>query len=294
MYRFWLIGVLVSLCFDSFSQDSLVHLSSGYWDHQANFNIAAEYLSDNVFLGRKDSVVTPYYGLQIGYTFRNGLYLTAREDYTTAHKGRFDAGTIAAGYNFIQSKHWGGELFGEKYFYNSNSKSIRSQISAIIGGIACYENEWITPNMNIALAFGQKTDVIINPSLNHEFAFLKEHLTITPAVNFSFATMHFMDAYYLRLAKQEGNKKAEKSVLNSSKLNLKDMELEIPIAYQYKCWEFTLLPTWIIPQNPAKISVGTTTIIEKLSQVFTLQAGLKFHIRVNTKHTSTIRGKSSQ
>ena len=283
LYRSILTSVFISISVKSFCQDSLHTLSSVYWDHQSSINISLEYQSDNVFLGRKDSISTPYYGLQLGFTFKNGLYFSAKEDYTTIYKGRFDAGTIAAGYNFMQSKNWGGELFAEKYFYNKSSKAVRSEIAAIIGGEVCYENDWITPNLNLNLAFGQKTDIIITPSLNREFEFLNKQLSIAPVIGFSFATQHFLDSYFQRLAKQEGKTKAEKSVLNSGKFNLKTVEISLPITYLYKCWEFSLQPTWILPKNPSEITIGTIILTEKLNYIYLMQAGLKYHFRLNQK-----------
>src|SRR5438552_17272537 len=50
-------------------------------EKKASFKIGVNYMSDNVFMGRADTVKTPTILPEMKYIFKNGIYLAATADY---------------------------------------------------------------------------------------------------------------------------------------------------------------------------------------------------------------------
>ena len=83
------------------------------------FQVGLKYLSDNVYLGRKDSATISYITPTLGYYNKSGFYITGGISYQPNNgANRIDLATIEAGYDFsIKDKFYGG-LYAGKYFYS--------------------------------------------------------------------------------------------------------------------------------------------------------------------------------
>ena len=66
------------------------------YDSKSYFMFGFNYLSNNVYLGRKDTVTIPYYTPYISYHNKNGIYVKGLVSYTTAKGGAIDLTTIEA------------------------------------------------------------------------------------------------------------------------------------------------------------------------------------------------------
>src|SRR5438309_6685303 len=95
----------------SFAQDSLEQKEVSY------FKFSGEYLSDNVYNGRKDSTAIPYLTPTVGYYHKSGLFLVASASWlSTEH--RLDEMTIQGGYSFSKNK-LDGEFSVANYIYSA-------------------------------------------------------------------------------------------------------------------------------------------------------------------------------
>src|SRR5438132_1294156 len=101
------------------AQDSTIKKPASY------LKMSVSYLSDNVYLGRSDSLKTPYITPSLGYYHKSGLYATIGGSYLTTERS-IDLFNLTAGYSLSKGK-WDGEITTEKYFYNSTSYSVRSE-----------------------------------------------------------------------------------------------------------------------------------------------------------------------
>src|SRR5882762_8052599 len=80
---------LVSFACSSFAQttqtedpnDILDKLDELKPDKKASFKVSVNYLSNNVFFGRADTVKTPTIIPSMKYTFKNGIFLSGSADY---------------------------------------------------------------------------------------------------------------------------------------------------------------------------------------------------------------------
>src|SRR5690348_14066239 len=98
MKKLFILPLLLQFLFISvFAQDSLDEKKTSY------LKISGEYLSDNVYNGRKDSTVIPYLTPSVGYYHKSGLFLVASASWlSTEH--RLDELTFQGGYSFSKNK----------------------------------------------------------------------------------------------------------------------------------------------------------------------------------------------
>ena len=104
------------------------------------FQSGLKYLSDNVYLGRKDSAAISYITPVIGYYNKSGFYITGGISYQPDNgANRIDLATIEAGYDFsIKDKFYGG-LYAGKYFYSGDSYAVNAEVNTGLGAYGSYD-----------------------------------------------------------------------------------------------------------------------------------------------------------
>ena len=88
------------------------------------------FINDAVFMGRKDSIATPYLYPSILYHNKSGLYASGSFSYLTkSSESRIDLFLITAGYDF-SIKKLTGDISFTKYFFNDDSYNVISEVEA--------------------------------------------------------------------------------------------------------------------------------------------------------------------
>jgi hypothetical protein len=255
--------------------------------------VELNFLNNNVYFGRKDSVATPYITPSLAYYHKSGLYLDASASYLpTSGENRIDLFTIAAGYS-----HKFGNLetqfTASKFFYNSNSYNVESEIEGTIAAAFSYDWDIITPIIIGTAIFGQATDYATSFGLEHTFYIAKNHIDITLSAIANASTQNYYNSYYqLRkykrleklLAKRGITENITAAVADAERFKLLDYELSLPINYSIKKFTFSLNPVYAIPVNPASITftaklpnqIITRKYEEKISSSFFFQAGIAY------------------
>src|SRR5664279_4653201 len=106
--------------------------------HKSYFEAGMSYQSNDVYLGRKDSMLLPYYIPAFSYYHRSGLFVTLSINYLkNSTDSRIDLVTAEAGYMLSLGKYE-GQFVASKYFYNAQSTSVTSAITASMA----YENSY--------------------------------------------------------------------------------------------------------------------------------------------------------
>src|SRR5579883_1873354 len=111
--RFYLIPVLIIL----FCPEIITAQENGSY-----FSAGVNYVSNNVYLGRKDSVTIPYISPYVEYHNKTGIYGNLMASYLPVSiNGRspdFDLLTLEGGYmhDFFDD-HLSGILYFDKYWY---------------------------------------------------------------------------------------------------------------------------------------------------------------------------------
>ena len=274
---------------DSLKKDSLVILTDSLVPQKpktSHWELGMSYQSNDVYLGRKDSSVLPYYIPEVTYFHKSGLYATASLNYLkNSIASRVDLVTLEGGYIFTAGSYE-GQLSFSKYFYNSQSTSVTSEISSSIAYQSGLDLGFIKPTFTATVNFGNKADFAALLGLEHTFYLLAEHLDISPSFAIAASTQNYYSDYYKkrRYTIKRGSKagqtaiaKISGTVLNASQFKMLDYEPTLPINYRIGKWVINFTPTYSIPVNPATIDVqstksnGTVTDyarIEKISNTF--------------------------
>ena len=246
---------------------------------QSSFKIGVNYLSNNVFMGRADTIRTPTILADMKYTFKNGIFLSATANYIpnrVTHK--LDGGSAAAGYDFAVTDNLLGGVSFTKLFYTANSTQIGSAIGSTINANLSYSiADIITPFVSADYNFlkqGFGHDIFLNASVSHDFTkggifSDRDFLIISPTVAMNAGTQNFYDAYFVvkkyKLTKEalELLQGAESLIIKKrenqlSKFQLLDYEFSAPLAYKLGVLMLSFTPTYAIAQNklPPRVTKG--------------------------------------
>ncbi len=240
------------------------------YDTKSYFMGGFNYLSDNVYLGRRDTLTIPYYTPYIGYHYKNGLYAKGMVSYTTAKGGTIDLTTIEAGWDHSFNDHFNCGVNFDKFFYNKNSLSVRANSKGSGGVYGQFNNDIIEPQITFDLNINSKsTDYVIGIILDHDFKLLNKTLHIIPTVGFSSGTQNYYDEYFInRLNKKDKKGNVKTAISNPNRLVPLVYEISTKVTYRVNKWLFTLTPNYVIPLSPATITINKKTSQEKLSNSF--------------------------
>ena len=242
------------------------------------FKASASYLSNSVYSGRKDSLVTPYFTPALGYYNKSGFYVSAAASYlSSAAESRIDLFTLDIGYDFTISDQVSGGIYASKYFYNQSSSAVKSDMRAGLGGSISYDPGFVTLSGGLDIALSSSADIIFNASLAHAFTIGEEgnQWTITPTVSTSLGTQNFYQGY-VKNRRGSGNQNIQ--LQKKGRFSLLDYELSLPIAYDAKKWGLFFTPTYALPQNPITLTLtnGTVIFTEKIENTFYAEVGVYF------------------
>jgi hypothetical protein len=250
------------------------------------------YLSDNVYLGRKDSVKIPYLVPTIGYYHKSGLYIDASLGYATIPgDSHIDMVSLEGGY-ILSKGNFDGQLAVSKFWYSAQSFSVKSEITANIVADASYDLHFIKPTVEATFNFGTATDYGLGLGLQHTFYADKDVFDISPSFVMNIGTQNYYNSYY-RKRKYSRTRKGDTvtgtitaTVIDPAAFKVLDYEFSLPINYTLHKFMFSLTPVLAIPVNPATVSrttkptSGPTTnkvaVLEKLQNRFFWNLGFTY------------------
>ncbi len=232
----------------------------------SHFEAGMSYQSNDVYLGRKDSTILPYFIPSFSYYNKTGLYASVSINYlknTTA--SRIDLVTVEGGYIFTAGQY-DGLFTASKYFYNSQSTSVTSEISASMAYENGFDFGFIKTTFTGTLNIGSKLDFAGLFGLEHTFYLLDDKMDVTPTLSASASTQNYYNDYYKKrkyTIKQKGQPvqtgiaAVTGTVLNASTFKLLDYEPSLPINYKIGKCTINFTPTYAIPVHPATVQIQT-------------------------------------
>jgi hypothetical protein len=263
-----LLCLIVSLLLCStitWAQDSLSTTNDSIpHKRRSHLKIELSYLSDNVYLGRSDSVKIPYVTAGLKYIHKSGLFASVSANYL-ASEGRTDLFELTGGY-MISKGNWDAEITGSKYYYNENSYSVNAETKGMVSLYTDYNLGWITPSITAGMKFSQSTDYTATFGLEHDFSFFDERLMVEPGVSMNAATQNYYNAYYQK-RKYATNRNGQQKVVgiitanteDAAAFKILDYELTVPVEYTFHRFNIAVSPVYAIPVNPNHINVTVTT-----------------------------------
>lgn len=246
-------------CLSVFTLLLLVLVSFAQSDSTAKeksvLKFSLDYLSNSVYLGRKDSGILSYITPSVFFTTPSGFFASGNVSFLTqAH--RIDAASLEAGYDYFKG-NFEASLSGNKYFYNSQSVNVKSALSASLNGYVTYETPYVTPVLNASISVGNnQPDYFAGLGIEHSFYAAANALSITPSFTANGSTQHFYDSYY-KLRKNGGKRKqpinsvtVTQEALNASAFTILDYETSVDLTYKVKKFSFYATPVYAIATAP--------------------------------------------
>lgn len=271
---------------DSVLQTPAKPAIKSYWSANISF------LSNSVYNGRKDSSATPYFTPTIGYYDKSGFFIDGSLSYLPKQgDSRIDLFTIDAGYDF-DIGNFDGEFAASKFFYNSKSTNVKSQVTGSVNFSGGYDFVYIKPLLEAGINFGTNPDYLLGFGLEHTFYANKDRLRITPTFMANGSTQNYYGSYYNK-RKVGGKRKnagvvydVTASVEDASSFKMLDYQFSLPVLYTCKKVSFSFIPAYVIPVNPAIVTVqlkpenGGNTITRKsaetISNSFYFSIGMSY------------------
>jgi hypothetical protein len=262
--------------------------ANSYWQ------AGVSYLSNSVYLGRKDSLNLPYITPTIGYYHKSGLFITGSLSYLhSASQSQVDLFELEAGYTFTSNK-LDGEISASKDFYNSNSYGVKSETKGSLDGSLSYDFGFIKPTLQAEIAFNTKADYSVGLGAGHSFFAVDDNLEIAPSFLLNASTQNYYSSYYSKRKYSPRRKKANVPggvtitayLPNAAEFKIMDYEFALPVNYTAGDFTFNFTPTLAVPTNPTiviltvKPAVGnsyTKTPTEKINNVFYWSAGVTYN-----------------
>ena len=270
----WFLSLLITLALTpgSYGQTSGLYYLDEYYsddpfDELTYFSAGLNTLTNNVYLGRKDSARLPYINPYIGYNLHNGMYGKATVSYApTRINGHFDLLTVELGYDRTFGHNVLAGIYAEKYFYYSNSPSIRYAIKEG-GGIYClYKNDLIEPQFNFNLNHSTVMDFVIGAAFDHNFRLADNTFNIIPTIAINAGSQNYYNEYFTNRALKKDNIVITNQVVeNAGSIKALDIEFSVKTTYRTKGWFFTFKPTYAIPLGAGKVILPGKTVTQKLT-----------------------------
>jgi hypothetical protein len=304
LYKKLLLFVLCLISFNAFSQsvtdakiDSILLKSdtAKKTAHKSSIKFGVNYVSNNIFMGRSDTIRTPTIIPEIKYTFKSGLYVSGTVDIIPDRKkNKVDGGSLSLGYDFDLSDDLSGGISYSKPFYSSTSTQVTSSISSTFTGDLTYDiGDIISPNISIDYNInkqGISGDVFLNFGLTHDFISegifgRKDILLISPTAAINSGTQNFYDGYIVyRKLKTVKRDATETKAINAytsqlSEFKVLDYEFSVPIEYKAGSFILQFTPIYALAQNQFKsAAIVKTLALSDQSSVFYFDLGvaLKF------------------
>jgi hypothetical protein len=261
------------------------------------FRAGLNYLENNVYFGRKDTVLTPYINASLGYYHKSGLFVSASASYLpSGGQSRVDLVTAEAGYSFTAGK-FQGQATAVKYFFNNQSNNVEADLEGNVSFFGAYDFGFIKPIITPSVNIGNKLDFGMTLGIEHTFYSDNNKFDITPIFNVNGSTQNYYNSYY---RDRKFRKKLIRifnpqelvvtgEVLKAAQFKILDYEFSLPLNYIFGRVTFNFTPTYVIPVNPAMVTITgtlttqsgaiitrTKTIPEKIENSFFWQAGLAY------------------
>ena len=240
------------------------------------FSGSVNYQSALHYFGRVDSSRSSGLFPILGYEFKNGLYAqgTAVFVRTAAQPFDYTGASVEAGYRFPESKHWEGNVFASKFFYQDNSTLVQSALNAQTGVNLTYKNKIVNVNGGVDLKFSDRTDIGATAGVDHLFVMPiegwdKSAIAVMPSATMYAGTQHFTNTQ-VRRGSFLGIPVSEQRTEQVQKFNILAYEFSAPVVLVAGKLNAYVIPSYVIPQNLVAGEYG--------ENLFYVTAGIGFRL----------------
>jgi len=273
-------------------KDSNVQMDS---TKNSYFTVDLNYVSDAIFMGRKDSISAPYLYPSMTYHHKSGFYGSGSFSYLTKpDQSRVDLFLVTAGFDF-KTKKLLGDFSITKYFFNEESFNVISEVEADVTANLSYDFDLLNVSVSASTFFNNSSssDFFLSSELSHDFISENQQFQISPTVGINLGSQNFYEEYYVinRLGGDRvsgnGNNTGGSlenittvSIQESEKFDIMAIEFSLPMWYTHKDLTISFLPALVFPQSKANIVVDEELVEEDLKETFYWMVGLSYRFNL--------------
>ncbi len=193
------------------------------------------------------------------------------------------AGTIAeAGYRFGKQKGFAGNIFGNKFFYNTTQLP-QSALKEQAGINLNYLNKTINVTTAGSAAFSNsRTDFFTSAGLNRNFKWKKGKsiFILTPTAVVNAGSQNFTSAYYKQNTLASIPLNNTLVTENSRRFNILSYEFSTPFIWAHKKLFIIATPNYVIPESVITIQ-GFPELSENVQKLFFINLTALYSIKLN-------------
>lgn len=255
----------------------------------SHISVEISFINDAVFMGRKDSISTPYLYPSITYHNKSGFYASGSLSYLTrSEEARVDLFLITAGFDFT-AKKLEGDISVTKYFFNGDSYNVISEVDADITVLLKYDFDFVNLGLGTSVYFNSDSgsDFFLGPEISHNFISKDEKFQIAPTAGIYLGSQNFYEQYYINNRFGNGRGQGHGSGNNTQtqtnieiqegkQFDLMAIEFGLPMWYSYNSLTVSFLPAYVLPQNPATLTVDGVVFEEDLENTFYWMIGVGY------------------
>lgn len=247
------------------------------------------FISDAVFMGRRDTVPAPYLMPSLGYYHKSGAFADASFSYLISQDdARVDLAVLTAGIIFGKGR-MKGTIAGTAYFFNEASYNVRSETVGNLTGLVSYTWGTIESSLQAMTYFNRADDpdIFTGFTLGKALGLKNKTWVFRPTASVFAGTQNYYEAYYntsrLGNRKSSGrgnNLNAASTALvrmeEVTKFKLLNLELALPVSFFKGQFIFSATPSLALPQSPAKITGTDIEYTEDLKPSFYFMTGVSY------------------
>jgi len=292
--------LLILICnYTVFGQNTSDSVEQSQMGDPSYVSIAVNFMNDAVYLGRKDSISAPYLYPSITYFNKTGLYATGSFSFLTkSNESRIDLFLGTIGYE-INSKKFSSDISFTKYFFNTDSYNVISEVEADLTATVGYDFDIFNLNLSLTNFFNKNStsDIFLSSEISHDFVSTDRKFQISPTMGVFLGSQNFYKEYYIynRFGSERSTGSGQGAgqgtgstadpietttttvvLEESEKFDLMAVEFSIPIWYMAKPFTVSFLPVLVVPQNPATLTVDSAIYEEDLENTFYWMVGLSY------------------
>jgi len=277
------------------AQDKSDIIKRSKYKDSSYFSLNLSFISDAIYLGRKDSITAPYLNPSIIYHNKSGFYAIGSFSYLTkSDQSRIDLFLGSIGYDFT-SKNLSGDFSITKYFFNTDSYNVISEVDADITASIKYDFDllYLSASSTYFIAKSSSSDIFLSTEIGHDFVSSTKDFQLSPSIGVYFGSQNFYEEYYInnrfgsaRTGSGSGTGQGTGGTTptttttvimqESEKFDLMAIEFSLPIWYINKPFIISFLPVIVVPQNPATLTVDSVVHEEDLETTFYWMAGISY------------------
>lgn len=267
--RLFLLGILLAPLMTT-AQDSTETEPRNEISGSINYQSALH------FFGRVDSLRSSGLFPVLGFQLKNGLYAQGSAVFVQnpAQAMDYTGASVELGFKFPDRKHFEGNVFVSKFFYEDQSMLVQSALRAQTGINLSYKNKIVNLNAGADLKFSDRTDVGATLGVDHLFVtpirgWDKAAFAVMPSATLSAGTQHFSNTY-IKKETFLGMPVSRQTTEETARFSILAYEFSAPLVLVAGKFNAFVVPAYVIPQNLLESERGRN--------LFYVTAGLGFRL----------------